>query len=331
MKSCLAALLMILSMGAGAAPVCTAAASDACYVSFKPGPGPLELHYYASMSPSAPATAAVIAMHGHPRDADRTFDATLRALRSSNALERTLVVAPLFQVDAAQATGCRTMSVPAAAPDDLLWTCASWLEGGVAANAGITSFAALDALVAELTQRWPGLRSITIAGFSAGAQMVQHYIGFAASDKVGTAVVRYVVADPGTWLYFDAYRPSPPSNACPGVDQWKYGTGSLPAALGRDAAAARARYAAADVSYLEGEFDTGSGPGTFYKILDKSCAANAQGPYRLQRGLAYAEYDRTTLAPGRQRSVKIASGCGHDVGCVFSSPAGTEALLGTVR
>jgi len=320
--------------GAGA---CTSAADDGCYLAFEPAGAGGRLNYYTSRPPGgAPnepgPTRALLALHGHSRDANKTFDAALLAVRRGGGLAETLVVAPVFQVDPARAEKCRTAGVPAARPGDLLWTCASWLEGGPSANgAALGSFAALDALVAELVRQWPSLRTVTIAGFSAGAQMVQHAIGFAAAPPAGVAL-RYVVADPGTWLYFDAARPQPVDAAnCSGVNRWKYGTDALPAHFTRDAAQARAQYAAAEVHYLEGELDSDDAKGAAYRVLDKSCAANAQGPFRLQRGQAYGEYDRSLLAPAKQRQVTVVPGCAHDVACVFPSPAAREALLGEPR
>lgn len=242
----------------------------------------------------------------------------------------------MFQVAADQAARCSSPGVPPRRLETSCGPAGSWIEGGPSANgARVTSFAAMDALVAELVRRWPGLRTVTVAGFSAGGQMVQHYIGFAnpapagASSSAATVALRYVVADPGTWLYFDAWRPHPPADGtCPGVNRWKYGTDDLPASLGRNAAQARERYAAADVHYLEGALDGSDARGTYYGILDKSCAAMAQGPYRLQRGLAYAEYERTLLAPGRRREVVVVPGCAHDVACVFPSEAARAVLLG---
>ncbi|MDO9354509.1 MAG: hypothetical protein Q7T55_12490, partial [Solirubrobacteraceae bacterium] len=90
-------------------------------------------------------------------------------------------------------------------------------------------------------------------------------------------------------------------------------------------------YAAADIHYLEAALDSSEAAGTFYKILDKSCAANAQGPFRLQRGQDYAAYDRAMLAPTRKREVTVVPGCAHDVACVFPSPAARAALLGASR
>lgn len=341
--SCLLAACLALGAAHAAAESsgCTASAGPDCYRAFQPPGAEGTLNYYASLAPApvpgdaAGPTKALVALHGHPRDAGKTFDAALRAVRNADALADTLVVAPVFQVAADKAAKCSAPGVPAARAGDLLWTCASWLEGGRADNGTrITSFAAMDALVAELARRWPSLRTVTVAGFSAGAQMVQHYIGFAEQERAGAAsvAVRYVVADPGTWLYFDAWRPQPPADGtCPGVNRWKYGTDGLPADLGRTAAQARQRYAAADISYLEGALDSSEAKGTYYGILDKSCAAMAQGPYRMQRGLAYAQYDRTMLAPDKRREVVVVPGCAHDVACVFPSEAARAALLGPSR
>ena len=282
-------------------------ASPACYRSFQLPLSNGVFHYYASLTPDTATqtgpTKALVVIHGHPRDANKTFDAGLRAVRNANAADKMLVIAPVFQVTQRMAGKCSTLGVPTAQTGDLLWTCSSWIEGSRANNESqITSLAALDALLNEITVNWPSLRSITIAGFSAGAQMVQHYIAFAQDRKAGSATVRYVVSSPGTWLYFDPVRPQPmrggapvnwsacgsgadmlrnctlsfsktTNDACPALNRWKYGTDGLPASLGRSGAQARQYYADADVSYLEGELDSSSAKGTYYGILDKSCAA----------------------------------------------------------
>lgn len=350
---------------AGAAD-CEVAASAECYQTLQmPGQGG-NLHYYASLrapggtdaEPSAHAppniaapTRALIALHGHSRDANKTFDAALRAVRAAHAASvatatsgaptaatgdtgNTLVVAPLFQVATDRAQGCSTAGVPQAQNGDLLWTCASWMQGGRARNGGNnpSAFEVLDTLVDHLSTRWPSLQTITIAGFSAGGQMVQRYVAFAKDRPAGAQhapQLRYVVADPSSWLYFDPARPQPVDAAsCPALNQWKYGTDALPTWLGRNAQQARAHYAAADISYLQGELDNGPGKGKAYRMLDRSCAANAQGPDRLARGLAYAQYDRTLLAPDKSRRVVVVPGCAHDVACVFPSDAARGALLG---
>jgi hypothetical protein len=362
-----AALLMVgatATSGATAqtpsSPPCATGASTACYFTLELGSTPGQFHYYASRTPGVASAAggprsALVAIHGHPRDGNKTFDAALKTIENAGASADTLIVAPVFQVATTRAAKCQTAGVPTAVSGDLLWTCSSWLQGDQATNGSTTSFAALDGLLRELVLRWPSLRTITVAGFSAGAQVVQHYIGFAARPPAGVAL-RYVVADPGTWLYFDAERAqprrqgspvdwsdcgsgndllanctlamAPPPADCEEANRWKYGTENLPAALGRSAAEARAVYAAADISYLEAERDMNADRGNAYRVLDRSCGAMAQGPFRLQRGLAYAAYDRALLAPAKQRTVTVVPGCGHDVACVFPSASARAALIG---
>lgn len=332
-----AASLHPLCAAASDATRCEAGASPSCFFSITPASLGGTFHYYASLQPSkGTPTSAIVAMHGHPRDANKTFDATLLAVKLAERLPSTLVIAPLFQVDEARAAKCRNPGVPMAEAEDLTWTCSSWMEGERATNgAHPSSFAALDALLAELVRQWPSLRIVTVAGFSAGGQMVQHYIGFEAAALPTRVALRFVVADPGSWLYFDSAEawpaPQAPAEDCPTLRRWRYGVEEMPVTLGRSAAEARTRYASADISYLEGELDAGADSHTAYGALDKSCAAMAQGPYRLQRGQAYAEYDRQRLAPTLQRRIVVVPGCAHDVSCVFPSPAARAALLGRAR
>jgi hypothetical protein len=345
------------------ASACEHRADAACLQSFNLPGDAGRLRYYASQAPGAGNGAmpryALVVMHGHPRDANRSFEAGLRAAEGAQRLQDTLVVAPLYQGPEDQAAHCHSRGVPAAESADAVWTCAGWLAGEPSLGPHpIGSFAALDALVAELVQRWPGLRSVTLAGFSAGAQMLQHSVAFAA-DAPGSVTLRYVIADPGTWLYFDPVRPQPriagqstdwaacgtgaafpgacsfvfqappAASACPGQDRWKYGLQALPGHLGRDAVTARSRYAAAQIDYLEGALDSSADKGAFYPILDKSCAAMLQGPFRLQRGRAFAAYEREVLAPQRPRRFVVVPDCAHDVACVLPSMAARPLLFPT--
>lgn len=294
--------------------------------------------------------SALIVIHGHPRDANRVLLAGAGAAQQAGRASDTVVLAPLFQVSRSDARRCRFPGNPTARPGDAVWTCASWMEGGKTDDGGISAFKALDRIIADIPRSWPGVRTVTVAGFSAGAQFVQRYIGFARpTDGVR---VRYVVSDPGTWLYFDAQRPTPlidgkptdwarcqdgscafgwkdpggdVASACPQANAWKYGTENLPADLAASARQARARYTAADVTYLEGSLDSGDRRGAFYKILDKSCAADLQGPSRLERGLAYSDYAKRALAADHK--LFVAPGCAHDITCVFASKVALDVLF----
>ena len=78
--------------------------------------------------------------------------------------------------------------------------------------APISSFEVIDVILARLADRarFPDLRRVVVAGHSGGGQMVQRYAvvghGEAALTAAGIAV-RYVVANPSSYLYFSAERP----------------------------------------------------------------------------------------------------------------------------
>jgi hypothetical protein len=328
--------------------------------SFKPKAQALDMHYYSSVDPlerkaSLLITNALVVIHGYSRDANKSFSAGLSAVKSRNAIANSLVVTPIYQVPVSEAKKCMTKGVPEAASNDLTWSCTTWIEGGLSNGLNaVSSFTAMDALLVQLKKDFPNLSTITIAGFSAGAQMVQHYVGFAADVSELGVKVRYVIADPGSWLYFDRQRAQPYLNemkvswaqcsggpqglgqcqlkmeefstVCLGTNDWKYGLNKLPDHLPWGGSKAREQYAQANISYMEGALDSNTAKGAYYAILDKSCAANAQGPFRLQRGIVYAFYDRTLLSPDKLRTVTIIPNCAHDVACVFSSKEGSEIL-----
>ncbi|MEE1923021.1 hypothetical protein V0R50_12185 [Pseudomonas sp. 148P] len=330
--------VLLFIVRAALAQDCERAVGSDCLRAFDLPGAAGRLHYYSSRGPGeGMPQAALVVLHGHPRDAGRSFAAGLEATQAAGQLPDTLVIAPLYQVgDAAR---CHSPGVPAARAGDALWTCASWLAGEPSLGAHpVSAFAALDALVVELVRQWPGLRQITLAGFSAGAQMLQHSIGFAAPPPAGVEV-RYVIADPGSWLYFDPLRPvaggagyafRQPAPGCPGYDDWKYGTHALPAWLPRSAAEARARYGTARIDYLVGERDDSAAKGAYYRVLDKSCAAQLQGPFRLQRAQAYVAYEKALLKPVQPRRMVVVPGCGHDVSCVLTSPEARNVLFPAV-
>jgi hypothetical protein len=292
-------------------------------------PGGTQLHYFTS-TPANPAAIRriLIVVQGYTRDANRTFDAGYRATEGAGLVESILIVAPIFQVAEPEAQKCHFRDMPAATAQDALWHCGTWSAGAPALNdPTVTSFGALDALLATLLDSHPRASSVTIAGFSAGGQFVQRYVAFATVLRQSVET-RYVVADPSSYLYFDSWRPKPGAAACPGYDKWKYGTADLPSWLGRDAMAARATYAAANLTYLEGALDTGMGPGTASALLESDCAAELQGEYRLDRGENYAAYDVAKLAHGAHKLI-VVPGCAHSVTCVFPSPAARTALFGS--
>jgi len=314
------------------------------YASYYMGSPEKKLNYYYAITRqdnSQPTLTrpreALIAIHGYPHDALNTLNAVYNAALLANK-SNILLVAPIFQVTAGSARSCaKTLQKPSR--DDIQWTCGSWISGGIANNTDISSFHALDKLVEGVSQQWPTITKITIVGFSAGAQMAQHYIAFSAINDKSKLAINYVVAAPGIWLYFDNFVDRYPyikpylkdsveyiTQNCLTVNSWEYGLENIPLHLVNSVPQAKAQYQRAKISYLEGALDNGDLPGAYYGILDKSCAANAQGGNsRRQRGEAYMAYLRGVLK--LNPTFSLVPNCAHDVNCVLTSKLGVNILF----
>jgi hypothetical protein len=295
-------------------------------------------------------TDLVVFIEGLNRDAANDFSTMVGAAKAAGTSASTLLVTPEFQalVDSSGAACTGHADTPAST--DLLWYCDTWSEGAFAVNAPtVSSFGALDVLVAQVLGTQPQITRVTVAGFSAGGQFTQRYVAANHADadahaRAGGPAFRYVVGDPSSYLYFDVRRPvnastcttggcpdgfAPFADAgCPSFNRWKYGTDSLQGgAASFTPAALQSAYAARPVTYLLGELDDGPTTAADYAQLDTSCAGEAQGPYRYQRGLAYFGYATSLLDAGASQ-VRSVPGCAHSPSCVFKSDAGVGAVFG---
>jgi pimeloyl-ACP methyl ester carboxylesterase len=302
------------------------------------GSGALPIYISRDLSAPQPGvTRAVLVFHGRSRNADDYFRSAQKALaaavQAGAPADATLLVAPQFLAEA-------DVTSHHLADDTLRWTWTGW-EGGDAARgpAAISSFEAIDAILARLADRklFPALKSVIIAGHSGGGQVVQRYAvvgrGEAALKAAGLSV-RYVVANPSSYLYFSADRPlagggfAPPAGTmCANFNQWKYGwEGAPPYAQSALPAVLEHGYALRDVIYLLGTADVNPN----HPALDKSCAGELQGAYRLVRGLNYVGYLRRRDTDTVHRLWEV-EGVGHDGDRMLTSSCGLAALfdLGT--
>lgn len=295
-------------------------------------------------SPAPAARIALLVLHGIERDAGIYFLAAARAARRAGpaAEAGTLLVVPRF-------LGRREARRERLDHGALVWRTQAWKEGGDSAgaigdrSARVSAFAALDALLAAFAdrKRFPALERVVIAGHSAGAQLVQRYA--AASDgeaplAAAGVAVRYVVANPSSYLYLDGSRPAadgtfapPPAAvlaACPQYDDWKYGLRNLPAYLAAtgEAERVRARYGGRDVIYLLGARDNDAA----HPHLDGDCAAMLQGADRRARGKAFQAHLREVYGPGiAERHVAVVvGGVGHSAARILRSRAARRYLFG---
>ena len=297
------------------------------------GSGTLRYFGTGSLDGNAQATRALIVIHGLLRNADeyeRTGEAVLAAAQAAGV--NTLLITPQFlaQIDVT------AHGLPAGT---LRWTPQTWNDGYPAAGpAPLSAYSALDAILLRLADRtrFPALREIVVAGHSAGGQMVQRYaVVGRAPDAVtsGPVAVRFVVANPSSYLYFDGERPhgdgfaSFDVAACPQYNHWKYGVEDPPPYVTGSWSELEERFATRNVTYLLGLLDIDPN----HPVLDKSCSGKAEGPYRLARGEAYVRYLKLRHPSGTAQSLAEVAGVDHDARGMFASPCGLAVLFNDPR
>ena len=286
---------------------------------------------------------AVIVVHGRLRDADKYFDLSMRAAKASNALADTLVIAPQIITNADSARHDLASNLAR-------WTNEAWVSGDVGkAPFAISSFEVMDGIIALLADRtrFPNLERIVVAAHSSGAQFVQRYAVVGRADQVLTAAglqpyadgvevaagksnvmrVRYVVANPSSYVYFDSTRPKPVEK-CAGFDHWRYGLIDPVPYIRGDNKAMEQRYLTRRVIYMAGGNDVDPN----HSALDKSCMAETQGLNRQERSTNYfahvqkrAKFQGVTL---RHTLVEV-PGVAHDADRMFNSVCGKAALFDT--
>lgn len=252
----------------------------------------------------------VFVVHGNDRKPCGMAAAVLAG--ATDAQRRsTLVVAPRF----ATAEDSRDRD------RELYWTFAGWSQGDASVNPGdqLSSYAVLDELIRRV-----GDRSVVVAGFSGGGQFVNRYAAGSSSRPV-----RFVIANPSSYLYFTPARPGTPPEAlarCPGYNDYRYGLTQLnPYMAASGAKGLAARYRQRSIVYLLGDRDRDPRSSS----MDKSCGANAEGANRLERGQRYWTHLSTTFGPDiRQRqSLHVVPGVAHDAGGMFTAAPARRALL----
>ena len=294
---------------------------------------------------------AFVFVHGILRDADNHFRTALAAAFLANALDDTIIVAPRFASNSNapgnEAGTCRDTL----ASDEANWICENqrpdtWRTGGgeIAGNK-LSSFDFMDEILRRLARKelFPNLKTIVVAGHSAGGQFVIRYEMLnQVHDKLGIPI-SYVVANPSSYAYVDSLRPtasafpatvsptaqsapaSPSSNPlpaflpyvdaknCTGYDTWPYGLRSRTGYFSTlpDEQITK-QLVARPVTYLLGEADV-----LPLGVFDTSCPAVAQGPTRLARGLAFHKYVNETLHA--HHSVIVVPFCSHSQRCMFTS------------
>jgi len=267
----------------------------------------------------------LIILHGRLRNAETYRRSAEHAAQWAGQSANTLVIAPQFLNETDIALHPQPESV-------LRWKGNDWMAGGEStAPFPLSSYGALDQIIERISDRrqFPDVTQIVIAGHSGGAQVVQRYALLARDIpalKTAGIQLRYVVANPSSYAYFNEQRPVAFNHAaCPGFNRWKYGLTDLPIyAGGQTAQQLESRYIKRNVIYLLGQEDTDPQQ----KALDKSCEAEAQGAYRLIRGRNFFNYLLRRNPQGVHQQLVEVPGVGHDGNGMLTSPEGVKALFG---
>ena len=282
---------------------------------------------------------ALVMVHGAQRNGDGYFATALAAAASRGQLLNTVVIAPSFKGDNGRA--CKDEHEPG----ELFWDCQGWNAGYTATNSDkakpASSYDAMDRIVALLNDRarFPKLKTIVLAGHSGGGQFMNRYAAANRAGQKSALPIRYVAANPSSFVYLNDLRPPAGGGctangkcpgpfemyseaaACPGYNTYRYGLDGLEgyaAITGADAI--RAEYPKRDMTYLYGDLDNLQD-----SDLDKTCGAQAQGPNRRERSLAYWNY--ITSQFGATHKLVVVPRCGHNAACMFTASAGAKVLF----
>lgn len=274
--------------------------------------------YYAvsSLSDGSDAEVAFIVVHGWGAGGRKSSDAEIFDAEARKRLkdgERApYVLAPLFPMRASlkrtktAADGLsvwndswgRDLSRPGKADDD-------WRGGGDASNGTISSFEVIDHVFACLGDktRFPNLRRVVLAGFSAGGQFVARYAAVGKGAVRDGVEVAYIAMSPSTWLRLDDDVP------------WHYGLKDRPR-YAKDLTKAKilANLSSRDVLYACGGADTGK------SALDRTPSAMLQGANRLERFYSFKKHVETFPGWRARALFAVIPGLKHNGRGVYNRP-----------
>ena len=273
----------------------------------------------------------IIVIHGIRRNGDVYFESMQKLSKQSGRNPKEiLIIAPNF-------TGATDLEKKFEGMP--VWATRDWAAGLNAkhGDSTLSSFKVLDDLLLKITDRihLPELTSVILAGHSAGAQFIQRYAVLNQIDEKIRALsldLRYVVANPSSFLYFTPQRPSGrtfkdfPEEQCPLFNLYRYGlVDVIPYAGVKNSQELYKRYAYRNIVYLMGDKDTEPDANN----LDKSCPAMAQGATRLSRAQAYVRYER--FLAGRATKINHLAyeivGVGHQQSKMFGSVCAMMVLF----
>ena len=192
--------------------------------------------------------------------------------------------------------------------DDMCSPTDDWRGGGDANGTRLSSFDVIDRLFALLgdKSKYPNLRRVVLAGFSAGGQFAGRYAAVGKGVVNADVCVEYAPMSPSTWLRLD-------ENVT-----WLYGLKDRPRyAAGLSRADILKNLASRRQWNACGRNDVLKRPRT---SLDSTPAAQAQGENRYDRFLKFRDYVKGFPDWDRQSTFRTFETLGHEYKRAYADP-----------
>jgi pimeloyl-ACP methyl ester carboxylesterase len=296
------------------------------------------IRYASNFSLNKPDTlirTLVVYVHGLHRSAMNYFDYAMDAVRNADQKRTTLVIAPQFADE-------DDLDRRELKKGFLYWRKAEWKEGYASRSAdnnlqqvAMSSFEVMDSLISAVlgSGNFPKLSKIIIAGHSAGGQFVQRYSATSPlPDQLGSVRFRFMVMNPSSYMYPDNKRPTsngdyevPDSSGCPGYNHYPKGLDLLSdyaKVLGPERILHN--MLTRDIIILLGSDDTRMDD----PDLDKSCASNLQGRFRLERGLYFIGLITSFPEYGNKKNFSVVAGVDHNGDQIINSEEARKWMFG---
>lgn len=289
---------------------------------------PAAVHYFAPkpVESGADCETAVIIVHGWgdgvelPKEVPSFWDAARNEVGTGGRMP--YVIAPVFpRRETMEKFGLEDdgrahwNDLRDASDGDRYDPSDDWRGGGDADGTSVSSFDAIDRILDALSDRakYPNLKRVTLAGFSAGGQFAWRYAA------VGRGILR-----PDIRLDFAPMAPSSVLRLESDV-RWLYGLKDRPRyAAGLTEAQIYTNLCSRRVWFGCGDLDVKKRPQT---SLDGTPEARAQGENRYDRFLRFRDYLGRFPDWNRQVSFHILRGLGHEYVRAYAQPELVGFLL----
>ena len=262
-------------------------------------------------TPNALIEKVIISVHGSERNAHSYFNSIEAMVKRQRGIDKTIIISPHFKE-----------ALDPLLPQELYYSAEGWLSGDEALNGPVSSFEVIDYIMSLLANKsnFPNLKEIVMTGHSAGGQLTQRYAVGSNSDRIYPDIrFRYIVANPGSYVYLTKNRPVNLALNCH-FNDYKFGLDHLNRYMQKDVSQLIDQYTSKQVVYLLGEQDIIS------NNIDQSCPAQYQGKTRLERGQFYKAQLETEFPLARHFLFTV-PGIGHTQYGMYTSAVGQKVLF----